>query len=435
MNYAISPRLVMIYILFISVIADITYGVFTYVGLETIRISLLYRVVIIALFLVVILRRRDFEAWFIRAITVILLICFVFWISTLSSVNIGLNLIYILLTLFPMIVTMLIYHCLELGDAQGQDWSEFAFKCIINYGIVASVTLYFTLITGIGQQTYGDWAFGYKAFFTGGNDIGLTLLLSLCLAWRSFWINERLWDIFVVFFITGGILIIGSRASYGGAAAVSMFFSLALMFKQSNYLKIKFYKMAVVLGIGSISYFVVSLVIENIDDLAFQVQMVTELLEGTSPRESLARAGDEVIANRSLLYDIFGQGTNFWYHLHDVYFLGESAPIGPRGVPFKMVEADFNDLIGLYGFVFGSLVLLYHVCYAGLSFRLYFQTKNIPSIALVLAITMYIFHGLAAGHAMLSPQTATVIGGIYACIRFKLNQAREGRVSEAVATV
>ncbi len=419
MRYALSPRITLIYLLIVSVAADIVYGVLDFYGAGSLRLSLLYRMTILSAFIVVLLRRNDLHAWIVKGMFVLWLISLSVWLYTYGKVPLWIDLNFFLRIMFVMAIAFLAYRALECAYEEGKDLRELLFSGIVIYGIVASCSIVFSFVTGIGRLTYGEWAFGIKSFFTGGNDIGLTMLVALVFCWRSFWISDSLWNLFKIILVSVAIALIGSRAAFGGVIGVTGIFTLCfLLFRPSRSMKTSVYKVVVATMVIGISSFTFKYVNDNFDELAYQVEKVTELLDGLSPRAKLEEAGAEVLEQRAPIHDAFGQGATFFFEVYDLYFLRYPMKQSTDVLPYKAVEQDLMDIYGMYGWLLGSVIILYHLYFWLLSVRCFVAQRDVLNFSCLLAITMYLFHGFLAGHALATSQVSTVIGVIYAFLWF-----------------
>ncbi len=433
MNYTLSPRKTIIIILFVSVIMDIVYGILEYIGLGFIVVSLLFRLTILAAFFVVLLRTNDAESWFVKGLLVFSVLCVAVWAATLGALPLVLDMSFYFKTVYPMCIGLLIYNALLRAHQCGESVEELLITGIIAYGLIASVSIVFSLITGIGRMTYGEWAFGIKSFFTGGNDIGLTMLVSLSFAWARFWKKETLTHAFHLLLLTFAISLIGSRGAFGGVVGVTVCFSLAyFIFKKSHSHVTSMIKVSIIVVVVAVGSFATKIIYDNFDDLSHNIDRVVELFEGVNPRAYLDDAGYAVLKKRDVINDVFGQGTTFFYQVKGEFSLGNSSKKGGRAEqqPYKAIEQDLIDLYGMYGALLGGAFILYHICYWLFCSREYWLHRNIVYFACLISVSMFLFHGFLAGHALSSPQVCTLIGSVYGYLRFK----NKTRIDQIAAT-
>ena len=422
-RYGLSPKWTFIYILVFSVFLDIAFGALTYFGIGGIPVSLMYRVTILAAFMVVLFRYNDFESWYVKSIIILWLCCLCFWIASYGSIPLVLEVNQFLRALFSMCIALLSYNALVKAHQANINVSDWVAKGIIFYSCIASVSLLFSFVTGVGRLTYGPWAFGYKSFFTGGNDIGLAMLVGLVMAWCRLWKKDSMANVGIIMLITAAISLIGSRAAWGGVIGITMTFALAYLFiKTSNSRFTYFIKVVLtvfVIGGGTVA---TKLVYDNLDALAYSATRITELLDGVSPRAHLERVGHQVLEERDTVHDVFGQGTKFYYEIKEKFsYHNRSFNSGGRAkqLGYKAVEQDPFDLYGTYGFILGGMFIAYHFFYWLWSCRLFLAHRNIEFFGISLALTIYVFHGTFAGHAFITPQVATVVGCLMGLLRYR----------------
>lgn len=409
---------------------DIAYGMLAYFGMGTIKVSLLYRFTVLGAFAIILLRRKDFDAWLLQGFFVLFLFCQSIWLVSFGKTNLFWDFQYFTQALYPFVISFMVFHCLEKAGQQGEDLTKLVFSALIAYGIVASCSQLFTLFTGIGYLTYGEWAFGYKSFFNGGNDVGLTLLLILTISWSRFWQVGTVLSLLWVLMITVAIMIIGSRASYGGAAAVTLAFSLSyVLFKRSTAMSVRFFKVAVVVIVVGSTAAIAQYIYDNFADLIYQYERLAELLSGESPRATLEKAAWEVIDRRDQINDVFGQGSRFVYQIFDTFYLSNPAPRSDTDMftGIRLVEADLMDMYGIFGWLLGGAFVLFHVFYLSVAVKLFLNKQAVYRFAFLLAIALFIVHGVMAGHALMSAQVATPIGALYGILRFKLRYPDKGK--------
>ena len=422
-KYGLSPKWTLVYILVLSVFLDIAFGALTYFGVGGIPVSLLYRVTILAAFMVVLFRFTDFESWYIKAVIALWLICLSFWIASYGGVPLVLEVNQFLRALFIMCIALLSYNALCHAHRANTDVSDWIAKGIIFYACVAACSIIFSFMTGIGRPTYGPWAFGHKSFFTGGNDIGLAMLVGLVMAWCRLWRKETMTNVGLIVLITAGISLIGSRAAWGGVLGITITFALGyLMVKKATNrftYAIKVAILVVVIGGGG---FATKVVYDNLDAVAFTFARVTDLLDGVSPRAHLQKVGYEVLEDRSTAHDVFGQGSKFYFEIKErfSYHNRSFSSDGRDGqLTHKAIEQDPFDLYGTYGLILGGMFIMYNFFYWLWSCRLFLAHRNIEFFGISFALTIYVFHGSFAGHAFITPQVATVVGCLLGLIRYR----------------
>ena len=422
-KYGLSPKWTFVYILALSVLLDIAFGALTYFGIGGIPVSLVYRVTIIAAFMVLLFRYIDFESWYIKSLIALWLICLSFWIASYGAVPIVIEINQFLRVILVMGVALITYNALLHAHRSGIDAGDWIAKGVIFYASVAACSIMFSFLTGIGKPTYGEWAFGHKSFFTGGNDIGLAMLVGLVMVWCRLWRKESLTNVGLIMLITAGISLIGSRAAWGGVLGITVVFALGYLFvkKSTNTFTyaIKVVILVIVVGGGG---FATKVVYDNLEAVAFTFERVTQLFDGVSPRAEFQKVGYSILEDRSMAHDVLGQGAKFYFQVKERFshrnrsFNGD----GRAGqTKYKTIEQDLFDLYGSYGLLLGGMVIAYHFFYWLWSCRLFLAYRSIEFFGISLALTIYVFHGVYAGHAFMSPQVATVVGCLFGLMRYR----------------
>ncbi|NQZ07050.1 MAG: O-antigen ligase family protein [Algicola sp.] len=429
MNYAFSPRFIIIYILFLSVLVDIFYGVLDFYGLAIIPFSMLFRITIMAMFVVVVFKENTFQSWFVKTLIVVWLFFMCLWISRQGSIPLFLNLNTFLKVIYPMSLTLILSFALQQAYSRGENLLKLMCTCVIAYGAISALSIVFSFVTGIGRLTYGPWAFGIKSFFVGGNDIGLAMLISLVFIWVRFWQQGRWLNGALIVLVTFGISMIGSRAAWGGVVGVTFSFVMAfVMFKKSRSNKTRFLKVVILSTLISVGSYVTKLVYDNFEELSFHIEKFTQLMEGVSPRVYLEDAAIAVLKRRDVVDDVIGEGVTFNYRLYEELSIKRlTAKVGRELSPnYRSVEQDFLDLYGLYGALLTICILSFHFYYWFMAMRLFFQKRSVEFFGCFMALTLFLFHGLVAGHALYAPQVCTLAATIYSYLHFrKKHQIKE----------
>jgi len=212
--------------------------------------------------------------------------------------------------------------------------------------------------------------------------------------------------IFYAFTIFSGLFFLGTRAGLiGGGLSISFFLLIFIFSKaqaQNLYRKILY----LVLIIGLLIYSVPFL-FKTIYKYSHTIERYEALLE-ESPRAKLEFAGMKVISNRSFQENLLGEGTvPFGKKVESFYPSNTEYPYG------KWVEQDIYDMIGSYGFILGSFILLYPLYYLFKAISFFIKDKSIETIFLIFSIVLFLAHSFLAGHALNSPSVAVFIASIF----------------------
>jgi hypothetical protein len=142
-------------------------------------------------------------------ISVFYLMLMTYWLTTQPNISVNIELKTLSLILLPF----LIYHILEyfkLADSSLK--FDRITKAVSLYGLIASSSIIICFFLGIGYESYGDYAFGFKGVFISGNDIGIAIVLCSAVAWYRVCQNANVLDVISAFSCFIGLLFIASRA-------------------------------------------------------------------------------------------------------------------------------------------------------------------------------------------------------------------------------
>jgi hypothetical protein len=190
----------------------------------------------------------------------------------------------------------------------------YIFKLIVIFGLIGGLSIIFSYLTGIGLETYGDYAFGIKSFFNAQNDISLALLLSLNLTiYMLNIVKEKSFYVISALVVSIGLLLLGTRAGMIGVAIVWLLNILGLLVLKDENMRIKL-TFKVIISI--FSFFVIGVF------LYYTYQLMTEysyMLEKFNfedksifgVRGILIQAAIVRIENFNLLEILFGYGNDY----------------------------------------------------------------------------------------------------------------------------
>ena len=100
---------------------------------------------------------------------------------------------------------------------------------IVLFGVIGSLAIIISFLTGIGVKTYGTYAFGITSFFKAQNDVGLALLISYC--FTNFLIIKQfdLRNFSKFLLILFGLILIGTRTTIIGSLIIPLIFFITYM--------------------------------------------------------------------------------------------------------------------------------------------------------------------------------------------------------------
>ena len=75
----------------------------------------------------------------------------------------------------------------------------------------------------------------------------------------------------------------------------------------------------------------------------------------------------------------------------------------------RALEVDHLELIGSFGFILGGLLLLYPIFYWLRCINYYVKERDSLSFWMAISFSLFVFHGIFAGHAFTSIVAMTVL--------------------------
>lgn len=396
---------------------DTLYGVFSYLGLEALRISMLYRTILLIAGILVAFTHRGPFAWLLKILLLWWSLTLVMLTYPYGDVTFVTELTLATRWLYPFSVLLVTLALLEkFGDQ-----SALLIRGIAYYGWVFGCFMLFSFVTGLGIQSYGDIAFGIKSFYVGGNDIGLTALMSLSMLFVLLYQRVSLWGLIKITLCLIGLMLLGTKAgALGGIALTMAFAGILLIFKPAHsvlQLSAKtFSALVIAAAVGIAGYYVQ----QNIDEFEYQVTQVNQLLEGESPRERLIQSGADHLEDYPDRGQWFGAGSEFYQGAGREYYLTHNNNSGYS--TFKSIEQEWMDLRGGFGVPFAALIFLTHIFFIVAAIWLWFRRPTVEHFGIVAALLIYFVHGYFAGHAFVSGQPSGVAGVLYGLIVYRIQR-------------
>lgn len=226
---------------------------------------------------------------------------------------------------------------------------------VSNYGFIISLLLIFSYTTGITINSYGeDYGFGVKFFFTAGNDLALTMVLSLIFNGIACYYNGTIFSIIRLFCVYTGCFLIGSRVGMFGSSMLICYFGFYyFLINKKNTARGKLGKLFICIAVTILFIWkglpLVSEIYSSFD--SYTLNRLT--IEGISnAREGLTDAAKLQIRNFDACGIFVGEGNSVLYK-NIANHVGSSSA-------FRSVEADLYDCIGSYGFILGGLIMLFY---------------------------------------------------------------------------
>lgn len=401
-----------------AVWVDTLFGVFSFLGLGMLKVSLLYRLALTVIILVTMFVYQNILSWYMK----LMLLCWAFLLWALTWPAGDLELVsqvnHILRLLFPFGIALLSYKLLSM-------FPQFQLRALSglgHYGWVVGVFVLFSAVTGLGLESYGEHAFGIKSFYFAGNDTGLAALLALCCLYCVLYQRPNLVNFMAILLCLSGLILMGTKAGWAGAVLVSFTYLLVFLFvkKTQGPMGIML-KGVTVVGMVAVVSFAASLIIPNYDRISFQIEQFQALAAGQNPRAELIRAADRHVTDYPDKLAIVGNGDRFDAGVGERYFVTFNNTLGTT--TNKLVEQDWYDLRGHYGMPFALFVTLGHLAFLLLACWQWVTRPNVVGLTLVLALSLFMGHALLAGHAFMSGQSGGLAGVIYGLLLVRMRRS------------
>ncbi|MGV2873031.1 O-antigen ligase family protein [Colwellia sp. E150_009] len=406
-----QDRAILLYVVYFAVFVDAIFGALTLANYDFIKLSLVYRLVILITFVVLIFKTNNFFSNYIKLILLL-------WVGSLFNLastgriaELFLDIQIFVKVLFPFAVFFILYH-----QFKHKDYCLMICKGLSLFGFVAGILFLFSILTGIGFQNYSADLFGISSFFFAGNDIGIALVLSLCFSWFLFLTTPNKYYFFAILFTSLALVLLGTRTGILGAAIVdTIYISIFLFRKYPNryfHKSMLFQKLIISVFLSVILFFIISFVLENLDMFSLQLERFGDVAEGHNPRAILIEQGMKYINQRPLIEGLLGSGT--YYQLE----LAKGLMSTVQGtLDFHTYRASFEhdiyDIHALYGKGLGGVILLAHWFFLLFSIVLFIKNRCLFSLTLSISLGLVFIIGNLSGHGITSAQVGTLLGSIY----------------------
>ncbi|HET8817574.1 MAG TPA: O-antigen ligase family protein [Pseudidiomarina sp.] len=420
LNRSQLARLLTIALIFPIIWLDSLYGILSYVGLDVVRVSLAFRMLLLALGLVLIYTQRGLLPSLLKSIILLWLLLLLIQSYPVGDTGFFSDLNIFLRWIYPFVITLLaLYIYREYGVVE-----QLSEKGIAHFGWVFGAFMVFSFASGIGLDSYGDHAFGIKSFYVGGNDVGLAALISLCVL-AAFFYEQLSWSsagkLLLCF---SGLTLLGTKAGWIGAAIIlSVFFALYLLFKRSVTLQQRVAKTIVAIMLSVVVVSVSSFVHKNYELFEYQLTQIGQIMEGANPRALLVLAGERELQQHDKQADLVGLGERFYLGSgREHYLISNNSRVFDT---YLIIEQDWYDLRGAFGVPFALFMSAMHLFFWFAAIALFFRQPTIRHFSFILALTIYLGHGYAAGHAFMGTQPSSLVGIIYALIVVQWQRLRQ----------
>lgn len=363
-------------------------------------IAVMYRTIIIVLLLPFLFKNIRF--WGNKLIISILIIyccALVLW-NIMSDSSISFEINYFARIFYFYVVLLYFFFYRNVWD------EEKLVKSVVNYGFYVSVIIVFCFFSGLGYKSYGEnFGFGTKGFFIAGNDLGLTLLFTLGLGIYSF-LKVRSWRRGMkLLSMISACFFIGSRAGWFGSFLLCFLSMLYAIFKKDNSLRLSLKKrilfFCVFVCLGGYSVIQVLDFIYSLDSYVLEKISIDGIINA---RTILIESAQKVISDFGIISFFIGNGV---YHL--LQFNAEA--LGTSG-EYRMIEADYYEIIGAFGHILGGLMLVLYIVFFIKSFVTFMRYPIFKNYICCMLFMLFLGVSYNAGHAI----TNTMLAPVYAIV-------------------
>lgn len=285
-------------------------------------------------------------------------------------------------------------------------------KYIIYGCVIAAASIILASLLNIGIASYGDtYGYGTKGFFKAGNDVSLFIILGNFIV--SYLITTRKQYIYIIYSVVLSIasMLIGTTAGIVGVGVNYLFLILQPLFVRHQY--VREYKIFcwVIIFIGLPLLMNWTIQIINTDEYTLQKFDVERLMTGGA-RNTLEAAFFNVA-------DTFTGGDYLW----GVGYLELTERLGAelRRGSFSVVELNQYEMIGYYGLILGGILLFIPIGYIFRYIDDFLKKHCLLDYWMIIALCVFVGHGLTAGHAYNNFQAMIVVISIMYFYRNRRN--------------
>lgn len=394
----LTPNWMLVLLFPLSCIFDIYNGYSNLFLDRSATISLVYKGILFTLCIIYSINKKN-SFLYIFVYLLLYFTCFLYWqVSDTFKGTLGEEFNSFLKISYPYAVLIYLY-------SYSQEISEKGLvNNIIAFGIIAVISIIGTFILGVGVNSYGREAayqFGTKGFFAAGNDIGLSILLSNCIACYAMINKFSFMRLLAVILLSIGGIMLGSIAGIGGTVLI-IFCLFYFIFLNGKRLMTASQQLALIL----LLIILVSMAIYVFADIIlgdkYFLYRIDNLMAGDS-RGPLEKAAKNIIEHFGLSSWLFGESAGGFRRMM-AYQLHESGIV--------LTEMDFYDLIGYYGLVLGGSMIGLSFYFLYMSAGFYLNHKSSLMFWSSVSLAIFIGHGFFAGHAYTSPTSSLLYVGI-----------------------
>lgn len=408
--------LIVFIILVGSVFVDLLNGYFNYYQSISLPLGVAFRTIVTLFSILYVIKLRHVFIYqlYIGLVFGLWICCNLYWIITARHIDPSMEVSLFAKIIYPLFLVCYFSYVIEKNYVS----LETILKFTVLNGVISGIFIIFSFFTGLGFNTYAvgetgkSYGFGNSSFFKAQNDVSLAMLISLCFAMYFLFKRRRSGDFIKAFLIAAGLLLIGTRAGLLGALLIVFVYTIYNTFFTSGNTRYGILKKLMIFCmVITVSIFAAIYVIQKIAENPFMLNKYSiEALQGT--RATLTEAADTYINKNQQDYlpFLFGSG-NLTYTTSLFSNLTNSKG---NEADEKTAERDWIDLRGGYGTVFAVSIFLLPVLTFFMSLKYFIgNMRELLRFSMLLAITLFLFHSLFAGHGMKNPDPGTLLAVIY----------------------
>lgn len=398
-------RWLLIFIFPVSIIVDFISGFFTLQLHTYIPIGQWLRALIMACALYLLTKRvRTILIWVVLSPVLFFILSSPLWmiiggIEPAHGYNLGVEIdSFSKILYFLTIVTFFIVYKEEIRKQQ-------ILRIISNYGFFIAGALIISFVTGYGNNTHSAaYGFGTKSYFKAGNDLSLTILYASVTS--SLYMFSHLgWKrALITLTISLSTILIGTRVGIIGIAIWMTMLICYIVFiyhpkERRTRKRLQLYKPVIFFG-----YILCMSVVTNYLWSSFDKYMLKRFsMAGIeTARSRLTDPALEYIGNLEWHEAIFGRGMASLYH-----YVAKSISFNSD---FRMVEADFHELMGGYGLLGVIVCISPFVYFMFKALKGYFQRPDFRKFAVLFVTLSFLAVAYMAGHCFRNTMVAPIYG-------------------------
>lgn len=310
---------------------------------------------------------------------------------------------------FIDIIYLYLFVCYYYFNINRMDMKHL-FKFISIYGFLMAIIIIGCYILDVGNYSYGEeYGFGTKGYFKAGNDLSLTLVFSLVFS-ILYYLNysNTIYNLLCSFCIGFGLVLIGSRVGIMLSVFIIgsfIYYVLFFMRRMKQLIVVRFLILFIVFTIIPHIFY---LIYNSFDSYALNRFTLESMENARTALTNIAWSHIETFNGLSLFV---GKGS-------DSLFGAIADGLGLGFGKNRAVEADIYEIIGSYGYFFGTSILIffYYICW--ISFKLWLKNKNINSFAFMFLAFIFVIVGALAGHAIRNVMLAPVYSVLISLVLF-----------------